>query len=346
MATDPPLVPPASVADRLEGIRAPVALTGGTGFVGSHLVETLCGAGLRPRVLVRNPRTPRWIAGQPVEWIPGSLDEQEALERLVAGAGTVIHLAGVLRAGSDAEFERGNREGTRSLVRAVERSASVRRFVYVSSLAAAGPSSSIEGVGPDVEPRPISAYGRSKLAAENVVRRLDGKVPWLILRPPAIYGPRDTDVFQFFRLAASHFIPIPAGDRWLTVAYVADVVRAVLAAAGGDAPVGRIYHLGEPEPYRLAAMVRLLAAAGGVRAKVVPLPASVLTLAGRIGSGLHGLGMHRVAMTRDKARELTARHWTAATRESLETLRLSEWVDFSDGAALSWAWYRVQGWLG
>ncbi len=345
MTADPPLVPPEAVADALEGMAWPVAVTGGTGFVGSHLVDTLCAAGIRPRVLVRDPAAPRWIADREVEWVPGSLHDPEALERLVAGAGTVLHLAGVVRAPSAAAFERGNRLGTANVVAAVRGAAPGARLVHVSSQAALGPSPEIAGLGPEAEPHPVSAYGRSKLGAEREVQALGDELPWLILRPPAIHGPRDTDVLQFFKLAASGTVPLPSGERWVTMAWVGDVVRAVLAAAGGRGEAGRTCHLGEPEPYRMQAMVRLLAEAGGVRARVLPLPGAVLTAAGLVGSGLHLLGLHRVPMTRDKARELLARHWTLRTRDSLEALGLHDWTEFFDGARVTWAWYRREGWL-
>ncbi|MCG6964685.1 MAG: NAD-dependent epimerase/dehydratase family protein [Acidobacteria bacterium] len=340
-----PLVGPDGITAYLERLEQPVAVTGGTGFVGSHLVDTLCAAGIRPRVLVRDRRSPRWIADRPVELVHGSLGDSGSLRRLVESARTVFHLAGVLRAAHEADFDRGNREGTENLLEAVAGVASEATVVHVSSLAAAGPSPEIGGVGPEVEPSPLSAYGRSKLAAERAVQQLGGEGRWIILRPPAIYGPRDTDVLQFFRLAARGLVPLPSGERWVTVAYVADVVRGILAAAAGVAPLRAIYHLGEPVPYRMPALIHLLAAAGGVRARVVPVLPAIVALAGAAGSSLQRLGFSRVAMTRDKARELTARHWTARTSDSLRQLGLEHWVDFPTGATRTWEWYRVVGWV-
>jgi len=341
MKADPPIVEPGAAA----GLHEPVALTGGTGFVGSHLVDTLCAAGIRPRVLVRNPGKPRWIGGAPVDLVTGSLEDPEALRQLVEGAGTVFHLAGVVRAGSEAAFDRGNREGTARLVNAVVEVAPGARLVHVSSQAALGPSPSIEGLGPETRPHPISAYGRSKLAAEEELRRLAEGADWLILRPPAIYGPRDIDVLQFFKLAAGGIVPLPRGERWVTMAWVGDVVRAILAAGRPGVEAGRIYHVGEPYPYRMKALVQLLARAGGVRARILPLPVSLVGAAGVAGSGLQRLGFRNVAMTRDKARELTASHWTLKTHDSLAALGITDWVEFPAGAARSWAWYREAGWL-
>jgi len=341
---DSPLLPPSSVEPFLSSIPVPIAVTGGTGFVGSHLVDTLCDAGLEPRVLVRDSASPRWIAGRPVAWVAGSLGDPDALRRLVAGAGTVVHLAGVVRAGSAAEFDRGNRQGTAALVEAVRDAAPAARFVHVSSLAAAGPSPEPAGLGPEATPRPLSAYGRSKLGAEAAVTALGGEAWWTVLRPPAIYGPRDTDVLQFFRMAKAGWMALPAGERWVTVAHVAEVVRAIVAAASGRG-LHRILHLGEPAPRRLDVLLETLAAAGGVRARVVRVPGAVLTVGGAAGSLLQRLGLRRVALTADKVRELNARHWTARTAESLDELGLDAGVPFEEGAAATWAWYRERGWV-
>jgi len=153
-----PLVSPDAVASWVETLPRPVAITGGTGFVGSHLVETLCAAGIEPRVLARDPASPRWIAGAPVRLVAGSLGDPQALAKLVDGAGCVVHLAGVLRAGTAAEFDRGNREGTANLVRAIRRRAPKARLVHVSSLAAVGPSENRRS-GSDLPLRPFQAGG-------------------------------------------------------------------------------------------------------------------------------------------------------------------------------------------
>ncbi len=338
-----PLVAPEAVAHWLEALPQPVAITGGTGFVGSHLVDCLCASGVTPRVLVRDPTAPRWIAGAPAEWVPGHLGDHAALRRLVGGAGTVVHLAGVLRAGREADFDFGNRGGTANLVRAVREAAPAARLVHVSSLAAAGPSPDPQGVGPECEPAPISWYGRSKLAAEREVAGLGGAADWSILRPPAIYGPRDTDVFEFFRMAARGVVAIPSGERWLSVAWVGDVVRAVVAAV--VAPPRAVYHVGDPDPMRLEELISALCAAGGVRARVLHLPPALVTGAGAAGSLLQRLGRRRLALTADKCRELLARHWSSRTADSLAALGLSGLKPFEAGAADAWSWYRSRGWL-
>lgn len=325
----------------MDSMPRPVAVTGGTGFVGSHLVDTLCAAGIEPRVLVRTPESPRWISGRPVVWVPGSLEDGESLRRLVEGARTVFHIAGVVRGARAEDFDRGNRAGTARLVEAIAAEAPEAGLVHVSSLAAVGPSPDPAGVGPGSERRPISHYGRSKLAAEAEAQRAER---WFIVRPPAIYGPRDTDILEFFRMAARGLGAVPAGERWVTAAYVADVVRGIIAAAPGEP--GRVFHVGDPEPCRIEVLLRRIADAGDCRIRIVRVPAPVVTVLGLVTGLLWSLGWRGSALTRDKARELLARHWTSDTAGSMAELGIEDITGFSDGARQTWEWYRAQGWLG
>ena len=320
----------------------PVAVTGATGFLGSHLLDALLAAGIRPRTLVRDPARLSERARGIVEVVRGDLDDRDALGRLVDRTGTVLHLAGLVRAASARQFDHANRIGTENLVAAVAELAPLARLVFVSSLAAAGPSKDRGGKAPDDEAAPVSAYGRSKLAAERAVRACAG--PWVILRPPAIFGPRDTDVLQFFRLASRGIVPVPAGERWVSTAHVADVVRAVLAAASG-AGIGRVHHLGEPTPHEIRELVAMIAASGDVRSRVLSVPRWLVRMGGACGDMLQRLGFAGVALTSDKARELVARHWASQSAASLRTLGLDGFVPFAVGATQTWAWYRENGWV-
>ncbi len=336
-----PLVPPRAITGWLERLELPIAVTGGTGFVGSHLVDTLCAAGIRARVLVRSATAPRWLLGRQAEWVLGSLEDEVALAELVREAGTVFHIAGVLRGANESEFMAGNRDGTARVVDAMTRHAPGAQLIYVSSQAAVGPSPTADGLGPGAPANPISAYGRSKLAAEAEVCAFAGR--WSIVRPPAIYGPRDTDIFEFFRLASRGLLALPSGERWITVAFVADVVEAVIAAAAVAAP-GSTYHIGERSPYRMDEMLRIIAKAGRVRARLRRIPPVVFRAAGAGASLLRLLGM-RLPLSLDKSKEILARHWTMQTAASHDALGIEGETPFADGARATWDWYREMGWL-
>ncbi len=337
-----PLVSSGTVDFWLASLPLPIGVTGGTGFVGSHLINTLCAAGIRPRVLVRNSDSPRWIAGCQVDWVEGSLEDSDALDRLVEGVGTVFHLAGVLRGANENDFMAGNRDGTARLLASMEHLAPDARVIHVSSQAAVGPSDATIGATVEAELRPISAYGRSKAAAEAKVRAFNGR--WVILRPPAIYGPRDSDIFEFFRMASRGLLAAPSGDRRLTIAHVGDVVRAVIAVAD----VGRhegIYHVGATEGMAMDAMLREIATAGDVKARLVRIPPWALKAAGAGASVLRMAGMHQIPLSRDKVDEILARHWVLETRTSRERLELPDPLPFDAGARMTWLWYRNAGWL-
>ncbi len=338
----PTAITPEELGPWCRKVPVPVAVTGATGFVGSHLLQALLDGGVRPRLLVREPSRLPERARVQAEVVLGDLNDRDALARLVTGCGVVIHAAGLVRGVRAAQFDRANRIGTENLVEAIRGHVPAARLVHLSSLAAAGPSTEPLGRQPGDPPNPVSRYGRSKLAGEAAVRRHGGS--WVILRPPGTYGPRDTDILQFFRLAARGVVPIPAGERFLTVAFVADVVRAILAALSG-AGDGRTLYLGDPVPRTLRAMVATLAETGGVRARCLSVPPVLVRTAGLGGDLLQLLGLRRVPMTTDKARELLARHWSARTAESLATLCLEGFVPFEAGATATWAWYRDQGWV-
>lgn len=341
--SDDGTVQPAATVD-VGKLRLPVVVTGGSGFIGSHLLDSLCAAGIRPRVLLRSPEASRWCADLELEIVSGSLEEIEALKRLVAGAGTVFHLAGVVRAARSDELHAVNGDGTLRLLEALDASAPAARLVLVSSLAAMGPSPTRDGLDPDAHPSPVSAYGRSKLAAErHVVTRAQGRW-WSIVRPPVVYGPRDTDVLRFFRMVRRGWCAVPAGQRWLTVAFVTDVIQALVAAAGVDRS-GCSYHLGEPRPYLMEELVQMIADAGDVSCRVLKTPGIVVAGLGLVGSGLWRLGLPCVPLTRDKSRELLASHWCAQTQTSLRHLGVVHTTEFSAGARETWAWYRHHGWV-
>ena len=184
-------------------------VTGGQGFIGSHLCGRLISAGHRVRVLARPSSGLTNLDGLPVEVVRGDLTGDGSLAQAVAGVDWVFHLAGALKGFSQEELLRVNRDGTKRLVEAcAAHTPDLSRFVLVSSLAAAGPSAS--GGLPrteDAPPAPLTWYGKSKLEAEMVV--LKAGLPFTILRPPIVFGPRDRDVFSYFQIAKAGVLPIP-----------------------------------------------------------------------------------------------------------------------------------------
>ena len=223
-------------------------VTGGQGFVGSHLCERLVAQGHRVRVLARPSSELRHLSGIEVEVVRADVTEPAGLPSAVAGCDVVFHVAGALRGLREQDLFRVNADGTRNLVgAAVAAEPRLARFVYVSSLAAAGPS--LGGSTPrteDMPPEPLTWYGRSKLAGESAVRSVAG-LSWTILRPAIVFGPRERDLLRYFRLARRGCLPVVGfSDRYYSLIYVEDLAEGLVRAAEAPAAVGQIYFLAGP----------------------------------------------------------------------------------------------------
>jgi nucleoside-diphosphate-sugar epimerase len=319
-------------------------VTGGTGFIGSHLVEQLLTAGYDVTCLARNPAKARALFEARLPGIvEGTLEDEGALRAGMAGAEVVFHVAGVIAARSRADFFARNDAGTRRVLACAP--ASVQRFVYVSSLAAAGPA--IRGrqlLGGEPE-HPVTDYGASKLAAERAVR--DATIPWTIVRPCAVYGPRDAEFLRVFRLAARGVVPVFGdGSQELSFVYVEDLVRALMTAARAREAAGATYYVAHPEVVRSRAFVTAVGRAvrpEGGAPLVVPIPKLAARAALWVTGTAARLAGRVTVLSADKANELLADAWTCS---SVALTRDTGWTanfPLSVGLAKTAAWYQERG---
>jgi nucleoside-diphosphate-sugar epimerase len=330
--------------DMHETTAGPVLVTGATGFVGSHVVEAFARAGIHTRAFVRPTSDTRRLQKAGAEVVVGALDDETAVRRAVEGTTAVVHLAALTRAKSEAEYKRVNAEGTALLARAAAGNGSgPRRFVHLSSLAAAGPPTGGRPVCPDDTPRPLTAYGRSKLAGELALLATEG-IRSIVLRPPAVYGPRDRDLFTFFRLAVLGILPVPMGPhRPVQLIHAEDLAEAVLRALLVDA--SGIVHVAEPMAYPWETVGRMVAQAVGKRARVVRVPASLIAAAAAVSEGVARIGGGATIFNRDKARELLAPGWLCETDAAREKLGFQTRIPLAEGLKETARWYRNEGWL-
>lgn len=318
-------------------------VTGGTGFVGRHLVDTLLRRGDTVTVLVRTAAKARGLAERGVAIAAGALDDPAALRGAAANQDVIYHLAGLVAARSEAEFLAVNRDGTRDLLAAAQQSGRPR-IVYVSSLAAAGPSargSTRHGNEPST---PLTAYGRSKLAGEEIVR--SGALPWTIVRPPAVYGPHDTEMLTVFRATRLGMVPVFGdGAQELSLVYGPDLADALAAAGGSEATLGGTFYASHREVVTSRQLVQAVARAMGRSARVIPLPRwladGALTLTGAAAR----LTGKATILTRDKAREFFAEAWTCDPARLEAATGWHAAHDLAAGTRATAEWYRSAGWL-
>ena len=318
-------------------------VTGATGFVGSHLVELLAEAGVRTRALVRRTSDTTRLEALGIERVEGALDDAPSLRRAAAGVDVVFHLAALTRARNAAEYGRVNAEGARRVAEAA--GACGARLVYLSSLAAVGPSEGGRPVTESDEPRPITDYGRSKLAGEIACRAAAGDGEVVVLRAPAVYGPRDRDLFRFFSMAARGIVTLPTGpERRLQLIHARDLAAALVAAARADRP-GPIYNVAEARSYAWSKVAGMVAGAVGGKVRFVRVPpALVRAAAGASELGARLMGRATI-FNRDKARELLAPGWLCETAAAERDLGFVARIPLASGLQQTADWYRSEGWL-
>ena len=321
-----------------------VLVTGATGFVGGHVADVLLGRGDHVTVLARSAARAARLAAAGARVVLRNLDDRDALRAAVSDQDVVIHAAGLIAARRTADYDRVNRDGTERLVAAAA-GCGRPRFVLVSSLAAAGPARpGRPRTLDDGPPSPVTAYGRSKLAGEAVVRA--SELAWTIVRPPMVYGPFDTELLKIFRVARTGVVPVLGSSRQeLSAVEAGDLARALVRVADLDRAVGHTYYACHPEVFTSEALARAVGHAVGRRVRIVTLPGpivrAVLTVT---GAWSHALGRATI-LNRDKANELLEAAWTC---DPTPLMRDSGWAaenDVASGVRATAAWYRERGWL-
>ena len=323
-------------------------VTGGTGFIGSHLVDTLLSEGVKVRCLVRSRQNLRWLKGKDIELIDGDCTAAATLDDAVKDMDLVFHAAGALWAVREEDYFRHNVEGTKNVLAACKRSCpGLRRFIQVSSQAAAGPSPTDKAISESDPANPITPYGASKLAAEKAVLACKEYFPVVILRPCAVYGPRDTGFLAYFRLVQRGFLVEfgPEKDRTTSLCHVNDVVRGVIGAADSQVASGSVYFLADSQPYAWLEVEGTLERLLGVKAKRLKIPSWILILLGTLGQVYGRITGKSVMLNRARVAELMAQHWGCDASRARREFDFTPEINLNDGLLDVIRWYKKEQWL-
>ncbi len=323
-------------------------VTGARGFIGSSLVEHLLERGLEVACLLREKAGgDGWIAGLDFQRVAGDITQPETLPAAVADADLIFHLAGCTKAIDRAQFDAVNIDGTRNLLSAIRKhNSNIKRVVLVSSLAAAGPSPDGQPLTEAEEPAPVSNYGWSKLGGERVALEFADELPITIVRPPGVYGPRDTDVFTYFKYAKLGFLPVlSGGTRTASFIFVKDLTRGILRAGELAAAVGKTYYLCDDQPYSWDELGETIAMALKVSPRRVPVPVPLAWPVAAVSDLVARTIRKASILNLDKYRELKMKHWVCSNALAKKELGFGTEVTLAQGIAETADWYQEKGWL-
>jgi dihydroflavonol-4-reductase len=316
-------------------------VTGGTGFIGSHLVERLLGRGAEVLALVRNPGRLRFLEGLDVRLLAGDLF---SIPPLPSDLDCVIHLAGQTKALKPADYYTVNELGTASLLESLRRQGSRAKVVLLSSLSACGPSAEGAARTENDPPAPVTPYGISKLRGEEAALERKTERPVVILRVGPVYGPRDSDFLPLFRIVKRGILPlIGRRRRPMSHCYVKDLVRALDLAARTDIGSGEIFNVADPVPCGFEDIGRAAARALGIRVRRIVVPLPLVYAAALASEGASALRKRAGIISRDKYREYKQAGWVVDTRKIRERLSFQTAYDLEAGIAETIRWCLDNG---
>ena len=324
-----------------------VLLTGATGFVGSHILDSLRARRIDTAVLLRSTSNRRFIEAHlpALAVCAGSISDPQSLDAAVREVTHVIHCAGCVKALRLAEFNEVNHLGTRHVVEAINRRPGrIQRLVHISSLAAGGPATPDQPAREDDPSNPVSEYGRSKFAAEQEVRRC--KSDYVILRPPEVYGPRDDAFLPLFKAVKAHIRPRMGSRSFaLSLVFVRDLAEAVVGCLTPSAAVGKTFYVASPDITNAHAMADEVAAQMKVWTLKLPLPRAALWPVCQLQEVISRVTGRPSVLSRQKYAELSAPGWVCDPARLRQEVGIDCATGLRAGIAETLTWYRQHGWL-
>jgi nucleoside-diphosphate-sugar epimerase len=320
-------------------------ITGATGFIGSHLAEKLNKTGYDVSCLVRDSSDLKWLEGMDVTLCEGDCCDRDSLRDVIKGFDYVFHIAGLTKASSLRDFDTVNFRGTENVISiASENNPGLKRFVFLSSLSAFGPALYGNMPDPTMEPHPVSGYGKSKLKGEEAVLSYQDSLPVTILRPSAVYGPRDREFFLIIKMIKRGILPY-WGNGNISLVYVDDLIDCMILVSQKDEAVGRTYFVSDGMVYTNDSIINDIAFALSARVFKLKLPKPILPAIGFFGERISKIMGNTSMVNRDKMKELKYSNWVCGNAEAREELGFKPEISFQQGIKWTIDWYRTHKWL-
>ncbi len=325
-----------------------VLVTGANGFVGSHLVDALLQKGYEVKCLVRKTSDLKWIDREKVKLVYGDITQKKSLFTAVEEVGYVYHTAALVRAVNWRKYYWVNQYGTRNLIQVCAQiNPGLKKFVYFSSQAAGGPAAQADNLVRENDcPRPITDYGKSKLKGEEEVLSFKNKVPFVILRPCSVYGPREKDIYSYFKVVKRGIIPVLGREeRYVNLCYIKDLVEGSILAAEKEKSRGKIYFIGDGCIYSWSQIGGIISESLNVKGIKIVIPEKILSVVSFFNEGISKITQKPAVVNSQKSLEMKQKYWLFDISQIREDLGFLPKVPLSIGAKLSVNWYRQNHWL-
>lgn len=322
-------------------------VTGATGFIGSHLVEALLQRGVHVRCLLRKTSDLKWLKGLPVERTYGDCSDKTSLKGAVKGVDLVFHLAAVTKAVKEKTYFEINALGTKNLIQAcLDNNPRIQKFIYLSSQAAAGPCRNGNKKKESDLCEPVSPYGQSKRMGEELALTHAQELPLLILRPCAVYGPRERDFFNFFKLISKRIKLYLSGQvQRISLCYVQDVIQAILLAAESQTTSGEIFFLSDGNDYSVKEVLDLIAQTMDIHALRIRVSKRMILGIAFFSEYFSKISQKPSLMNKGKAKEMVQEDWTCDITKVKTILGFQPQFQLSEGIRLTYHWYKNEKWL-
>lgn len=332
------------VDDKERGTR--IALTGGSGFVGSHVAELLVERGYDVNCLLFPGEKKTWIEGLPLRFFTGSITDPTSLTPFVRGCAAVVHIAGLTRARSEDEFMAVNAQGAVNLVEAcLSLPDGPRHIIAMSSLAAAGPCPQGRCLDEDDPLQPITPYGRSKAELERRVRMYEGRMASTFIRAPGVYGPRDRDFLQYFKLIRRGLRVVTGGRSVMSILYVKTLARAIVDCILNPAAYGQVFYIADRGEYDWDDLSEMMESALGARTLRIAVPDWAVAVAAAFCDAVSPFMRRPPLLNRHKITEMRQKRWVVSTAKAERLLGFSPSITTADAMAETAVWYRENNWI-
>jgi len=299
------------------------------------------------KCLVRPKNTNlKWLKNLPVEKVYGDIFDPSSYIKSLEDVDYIIHIAGITKAKKKKDYFRGNARATKELLSAACKFHNIKKFCFLSSLSVLGPSSDGTPFDENAPYNPITSYAQSKYEAEIICKDFMDKTPIVILRPPAVYGPRDSDILEIFKFLKYGIKPIIGSEKkTLSLIHVFDLARGIIQATVSDKTASQVYHIADPTIHVYANLLSYVASLMQRKTVTIHIPAPILYTVSAITQSISYIKRKPAILNIEKARDLIQNHWVCSANKIQEEIGFKIKIPIQEGLKTTYEWYLQEGWL-